>query len=309
METTYSRFKKIFKKGEQICIFGVNWQTHGYISAIEEDGITLVQLNNVKGIKYNWNCFEIIFHAGFKVYKSNLTEVANIFEFKISTHLPNIFELKNLPKEVQTVKINEIRIDKNCLYFSTDIPFLKHEVLPDWLTYNEYCEGYFKDKSLKYKCDPNVYLNFKIGRYGYIRNFSKGKIRGYMGNWNINDGFKAFISEQKDVMLFPPQIEDNLKYIISPLHANQKYNDISHPKLEIKRPEIWHEAGKKYKYGNWERYERYPLTIGNIQSLRTTKWETATGDPYIFEGIPIGYKLWKNENGYILANQHADIYI
>ena len=72
---SYKRFKAIFKKGEQVCVGGMDWETHGYVTKIDEDGVVLTQLRNKKGIKYPWNCFEVIYHAGYIFSKEHETSV------------------------------------------------------------------------------------------------------------------------------------------------------------------------------------------------------------------------------------------
>lgn len=297
METTngkkeVQRFKKVFRKGEQICIFGVNWDTHGYITAIEEDGVTLTQLNNIRGIKYNWNCFEIICHAGFKVWKSKLTEVTNIFEFKISTHLPTYRELKNLPKEVKSIIINKIFITKSPLYFSTSLPLKPKEVLPGWMTDHEYEKGYLKRRVPKNEFNRRIYLNFKIGKYGNVYTYQKAS-SSYPG-WTRDENFNAEVLKTNEVILFPPIVTKNINYIISPLHVHDNTPQ------ENYAPTISRDG-----------YESIYFTAENLKRLRTNNWDkrTAIGDPYIIEADPVGYKTWKNDNGFAYANNEADIYL
>ncbi len=141
LQNPYERFKKRFKKGEQICIYGTDWSTHGYISNIESDGVTLTQLRNLKGIKYPWNCFEVIAHAGYKITKSKNTEVEDIFEFKLSTHLT----VDKIPTVIKSVEINKLVEKKTLLFYMTNINFKAKEISRD----------------IKYK--DRFIIDFKVG--------------------------------------------------------------------------------------------------------------------------------------------------
>ncbi len=287
LQTPYERFKKIFKKSEQICIYGMDWETHGYISNIEFDGVTLTQLRNLKGIKYPWNCFEVIAHAGYKITKSKISEVKDIFEFKISTHsekstsgLPLITDL---PKKVITKQINEYEILDTELYFPTDLKFKKREIQKDFEVYTDEW-----DKNIL-----RININFKIaGLSGYMQERMIWKD-------SINTQIYPIIDNVISPILieFPEKNESfgirfkKQGYIHN---GNIIYDSGCTPDDDF---EIWCDDGlEAFRKLEWKKKKIKPSTLG-------------CGDPVIFDGIPVDYKTWKSKDGFVMANHHADIYV
>jgi len=275
LQTPYDRFKKVFKKGEQICIYGMDWSTHGYISNIEFDGVTLTQLRNLKGIKYPWNCFEVIAHAGYKITKSKPTEIADIFEFKIITHpeegLPS---LSNIPKQVKCEKVEKIIKDETTVYFTSFLNFKAEEIEKDFIRENE-----------------KIFLGFKVG---------EGKCEMAIRSLNCNNGMTAKIYLSKCVQIYPQKNKELMipiyTYLDSNLDQGDKYVQFS------RRGYYYEEINRNH----------YVYTNKNLESLRMHEWEKepfGCGDPVIFEGIPVDYKTWKSKDGFVMANHHADIYI
>lgn len=268
--TTYDRFKKVFKKKEQICIYGMDWSSHGYITAIEPDGVTLTQLRRVNGIKYPWNCFEVIAYAGYKVYKSKETEVANMFQFKISTHLPKTGEMPYKVKSTQYIERVNKEKQRESLLLSSDVSFRANEIIPGL---NGRCRTLrFGDGRPFPNCMGEVYFDIVVGK-------------------SEKSEMEVYITDHAQVHLYTPLATE----IISPLHARLH--------CHYQKQLCFRKGGKQDKYIENDE---------ELLELRKGKWETTTwsgGDPVIFEGVPVDYKVWESDDGFLLANHYADIYV
>lgn len=268
MNTTYDRFKRVFKKKEQICVYGMDWSSYGYITAIEPDGVTLTQLRRVNGIKYPWNCFEVVAHAGYKVHKSKETEVANIFRFKLSTHLPKAGEMPKKVKSTQYIERINKEKQRESLLLSSDVLFKAKEIIPGL---NGRC------RTLRFGSYPfpdigEVYFDVIVGE-------------------SEKSEMEVRITNHTQVHLYMPLSTE----IISPLHARLHCN--------FSKSLCFRKEG----------YDDIYVSSGkDLPTLRRNKWAKSTyagGDPVIFDGVPVGYKTWKSNDGFLLANHHADIYL
>lgn len=103
----HKTFEKYFMTGEQVCVGGIDWQSHGYITKITKEGIWLTQLNNTKELLYSWNNWEVVYHPSVRITHSTDAEVAHLFNMTIKSY--NIEDLNVLSSPL-TVEIDNSQI-------------------------------------------------------------------------------------------------------------------------------------------------------------------------------------------------------
>ncbi len=126
---SYDRFKRYFRKGEQICIYGYDWDTFGYINNIEKDGVSLVQIRNKKEIKYSWSCFEVVFHSGVKVNKEKKVDPILVTKFKIITDI--VFGTMPISIKDFGLSYKLVNTDKKYFIFYSSLNFQIDEITPE----------------------------------------------------------------------------------------------------------------------------------------------------------------------------------
>jgi len=189
----FDQFEKLFKKKEQIYVGFRDGYTHGYVSHFDINGFTLSQINNPKSYVYDWEHFELICTAGYKVKKVGATEEANLVKIMVAEgFVPFPLTIEAMSKyEQKCIRIPKLTSDILVLP-DERLPFKPSEVKPhnneyygldttaedeDYhlrnlelkLKINNYkCKGKYKSEG---RCNRERFL-FSNGKYNYaVYNF------------------------------------------------------------------------------------------------------------------------------------------
>ncbi len=265
-KNSYRRFKTIFNKGEQICIVGKGWDSYGYITKIEEDGITLTGLKNQKEYKYSWNCFEVVYHAGYKVKKSTETEVSNIFDISFKISIPPL-STTVIDKGKTNIQYEKLNPKKNTFYLRSYLNFKTGEILP----MAKYWEGFMDDKYIA--------VDFQVNGYK-------------SSHGSINDKVGWIKANEKCGYLYPSNYARKIEL------CNQGYyegDDCG---------EITFNKGKNTQV---VANNKNLVALRYVGKTGRKKTYYSVGDPVIFEGELIDYKIWKGDQGFLMSNFYADI--
>jgi hypothetical protein len=269
-KSPYNTFLKYFKKGEQVCISGIKWNTHGYITNVAKEGVWLAQLNNKKEILYPWQNWEVTYHAGVRVNPSTDAEVAHIFDYKIVRYDIEKIKERLQPLSLQT-DIDKVVIDANG-YCASEF-------------------GKYRVKNIVWKDYGNFYkrdIRFEL---------SVGDAVASMQTHQFMDSkFKNLSPSGNNIILSINN--QNEEQIITIIVKNMCYEGSFKKGKSFEDVKYLEEIDILRKEG-----------LSAIKNIREEERAYAACDPYIFVGTLIDQQIWATSQGYVMGNPHGEIYV
>lgn len=328
MKYDLERFKKFFKKGEQVCIGFRGGDTHGYISKFDEKGIYLIQLTHATEYFYPWNQFEVLVHAGVRIKNEKLDNFSKLLMINLmpeheldeqalkygrwdDKYLPennnNAAQyLLNFKKEMfdyDESNENTLITMKNDfpgkykLY--TSVLFGKAVINPESTVFNS---DHYKCVSDKVNHERPNSDAFVVDNCGNLCE----AIKGYENTAELESNELHLRGNYYNATV-------TMNEIISACGVGEELGDIPvlvPYRMDITFPQVG--CAREYVYSNKEE------DIGKelLKALRAEKGgiklkDVYVGDPYSCddEQKMVDFKVWETGQGFIFANHHAEIFV